>query len=56
MSPDAIDKSIKTAAVSLEMEGFIVKQIHKELCRKLLNGEISLAEYIALVTPHVEEE
>lgn len=56
MSPDAIDKSINTAAISLEMEGFIVKNVHKDLCRRLLSNEISLAEYIALVTPQTEEE
>lgn len=56
MSPDAIEKSINTATVSLEMEGFIVKQVHKELCRRLLSNEISLAEYIDLVTPQVEDE
>lgn len=56
MSPDAIEKSINTAAVSLEMEGFIVKHVYKELCRKLLSSEISLVEYIALVTPQQEED
>ena len=51
MSPISIDQSINTATVSLEMEGFTVDPAHKELCRKLLAGDISLTEYLALVTP-----
>ncbi|MCQ4865159.1 hypothetical protein [Pseudoflavonifractor phocaeensis] len=54
MSPTSIERSIKTAAVSLEMEGFTITSTHKELCRKLLAGEISLKEYLAIVTPKTE--
>ena len=38
------------AAASVEMEGFRVTAQHKELCRKLLNKEITKAEYIRQIT------
>ena len=51
MSPSAIEKSIQTAAVSLEMEGFSVDPRCVELCRQLLADEISMEEYLMRVTP-----
>ena len=39
-------RAIANAAASVEMEGFRVTAQHKELCRKLLNKEITNAEYI----------
>lgn len=49
--PDSIDRSIRTAEISLQMEGFFVTDICKALCRRLLSGEISLREYLSLVSP-----
>lgn len=51
MSQTAIDRSIRTAAASLEMEGFVVDSDHAALCRKMLAGEITMEEYLAHVTP-----
>ena len=51
MSPSAIERSIRTAAASLEMEGFAVEPDHIALCRKMLAGEITLEEYFAQVIP-----
>ena len=43
-------RAIANAATSVEMEGFRVTAQHKELCRKLLNKEITKAEYIRQIT------
>ena len=43
-------RAIANAAASIEMEGFHLPVQHKELCRKLLNKEITKAEYIRQVT------
>ena len=43
------EKAINNAAASLEMEGFVILPEYKELCKKLLNKEITMAEYIATV-------
>ena len=43
-------RAIANAAASVEMEGFRVTAQHKELCRKLLNKEITKAEYIRQIT------
>ena len=51
MSSSAIEKSIQTAVVSLEMEGFSVDSQCVELCRLLLADEISMEEYLSRVTP-----
>ncbi len=51
MSPSAIEKSIRTAAASLEMEGFAVDPDCMELCQKLLADEITMEEYLVQVTP-----
>jgi len=42
------------AAASIEMEGFIVTAQYRELCKKLLNKEITLTEYIKAVTESKE--
>lgn len=39
-------KIINNAAASIEMEGFVVTNEYKVLCEKLLNKEITMAEYI----------
>lgn len=51
MSPSNIERSIRTATASLEMEGFAVDPDHVALCRKMLAGEITMEEYLASVTP-----
>ena len=50
MNPSAIEKSIRAAAVFLEVEGFSVDPRCVELCRLLLADEISMEEYLARVT------
>ena len=49
--PHSIERSIEAAEVSLRMEGFSVTDAYKELCRKLLAGEITLEQYLPHVTP-----
>ena len=49
--PRSIERSIEAAEVSLRMEGLSVTDACKELCRKLLAGEISLEQYLSYVTP-----
>ena len=50
----SIERSIRTAELSLKMEGFSVTETCKELCRKLLAGEIMLQEYLSQVIPGLE--
>ena len=49
--PHSIERSIRAAEVSLKMEGLSVTDASKELCRKLLAGEITLEQYLTYVTP-----
>lgn len=49
----SIDKAIENAVASVEMEGFSIDEHSKELCRKLLNNEISMEQYISLVKKSV---
>lgn len=49
--PHSIERSIRSAEVSLRMEGLSVTDACKELCRKLLAGEITLEQYLTYVTP-----
>lgn len=49
-------QAIANAAASVEMEGFTVTAQHKEWCRKLLNKEITKAEYIRLVRESAREQ
>ena len=46
---DSIERSIRTAELSLRMEGVSVTDACKELCRKLLAGYITLHEYLTQV-------
>lgn len=46
----SIKNSIKAADASLRMEGFAVSDACKELCEKLLSGEITFEQYLAYVT------
>ncbi len=48
MSEKQIERCIKNATFSLEMEGFSVDEQTKEWCRKLLNKEITMEEYITM--------
>lgn len=45
----SVEQSIKNASASVEMEGFHIDQQSKEWCKKLLNKEITMSEYIELV-------
>lgn len=47
----SIEQSIRAAELSLQMEGLTVSDTCKELCRKLLAGEITLEQYMAYVAP-----
>lgn len=53
MSAAEIEKSIRTATVSLEMEGLHVDEQCVAWCRQMLSGEISPEEYLKLVTARV---
>lgn len=50
MSAAEIERSIRTATVSLEMEGLHVDEQCIAWCRQMLAGEISSEEYLKLVT------
>ena len=45
----SIDKAIENSAASVEMEGFKIDSQCREWCRQLLQGKITLEEYIELV-------
>ena len=45
----SIDKAIENAVASVEMEGFSIDEQSKDLCRKLLNKEISMEQYVSLI-------
>lgn len=49
MSEKEIEKAIKNASASVEMEGFSIDEQSKMLCRKLLLNEITMEDYILLV-------
>lgn len=49
MSAAEIKNAMRTAAMSLEMEGQHVDAQCVEWCHKMLAGEITLEEYLALV-------
>ena len=50
MSAAEIEKSIRTATASLEMEGLHVDAQCVAWCRQMLSDELSLEEYLKLVT------
>lgn len=50
VSAAEIERSIRMATVSLEMEGLHVDVQCVAWCRQMLSGELSLAEYLKLVT------
>lgn len=45
----SIDKAIENSAASVKMEGFEIDEQCKVWCRKMLQGEITMEEYIVLV-------
>lgn len=45
----SIDKAIENAIASVKMEGYQVDSECVEWCRKLLENEISMEQYIKLV-------
>lgn len=49
VSDIAIEKAIKNASASIEMEGFYIDEQSKAWCRMLLKREITIEEYIKLV-------
>lgn len=49
MGEKQIEKAINNAVFSTEMEGYIIDDAAKELCRKLLKKEITMEEYISFV-------
>lgn len=49
MSEFEIEKAIRTATASLEMEGFSIDEQSKTWCRMLLRKEITMEQYINLV-------
>lgn len=45
----SLDQAIDNAIASVEMEGLTVDEQCKEWCRRLLNKEITMDEYILMV-------
>lgn len=48
---NSIDHTIQAAEVSLQMEGLSVTDACKDLCRRMLAGEITLEQYLSYVIP-----
>ena len=48
---NSIDQTIQAAEVSLQMEGLSVTDACKDLCRRMLAGEITLEQYLSYVIP-----
>ena len=49
MGEKQIEKAINNAVFSTEMEGYIIDDAAKDLCRKLLKKEITMEEYISFL-------
>ena len=50
----SIDKAIENAVASVKMEGFQVDSECVQWCKKLLEKEISMEQYITLVNKNQE--
>ena len=50
MSDERIEQAIESAAASMKMEGFQIDPQCVDLCRRLLKDEITMEEYISVVT------
>ena len=48
---NSIEQTIQAAEVSLQMEGLSVTDACKDLCRRMLAGEITLEQYLSYVIP-----
>lgn len=48
----SIDRAMQNAEFSLRMEGLSVSEDCKDLCRRMLAGEITLEQYLASVIPN----
>ena len=49
----SVEQSIRTAEVSLHMEGLQVFDDCKEMCRRMLSGEITMDQYLDYVKSSV---
>ena len=49
MSQNEVKIALNKAEASLNMEGLLVSKQAKALCEKLLNKEITMAEYLSFV-------
>ena len=49
---NSIDHTTQAAEVSLQMEGLSVTDACKDLCRRMLAGEITLEQYLSYVIPN----
>ncbi|MBQ8849010.1 MAG: antitoxin VbhA family protein [Clostridia bacterium] len=51
MSKSTIRKAMANAEASIKMEGLVVSDKSKELCRKIMDNEITFEEYLkAIIT------
>lgn len=51
MNPNILEKSIRAAEMSLKVEGLEVSSECVGLCKMMLEGKISIDDYIQRVTP-----
>ena len=49
MSDVAIERILKNTKFTMEMEGFAIDQEQEDIGRRILNGELRLADYIESV-------
>ena len=52
----SVEQSIRTAEVSLRMEGLQVFDDCKEMCRMLLSGKITMDQYLDYVKSSVKRQ
>lgn len=50
MSNAALQKAMDNAEASINMEGLHITEFCKELCKRLLNNEITFEEYLYQIT------
>ena len=46
MNENKIDKILKNAKISMEIEGFVIDKELEEIGRKILTGELNINDYI----------
>ena len=46
----SLQRAMKNAEASINMEGLYVSDFCKELCRRLLKKEITFEEYVKIIT------